>query len=191
MKCTRIQNQSKTLIDHILSTSRSSSIYSGTIVSDISDHFFTFVQPVLSHQKSKEKTFADRSFSTQNLNNFKAALGGTDWSVVTNVNDVDLAYDNFWNSYSELYEMSFPKKNIRFNRNIHKNSPFMTAGLLISRKTKNQLFKNQLVEKTPVNVQKYKTFKQIFDRTLRAAKKLYFQTKLQENAKNPKKPGTF
>jgi hypothetical protein len=37
------------------------------------------------------------------------------------------------------------------------------------------------------NIQKYKNFKQIYARTLRAAKKLYLKKKLQDNIKNPKK----
>jgi hypothetical protein len=39
MKCTRMQNNSKTLIDQIFSSSKSNSIYSGTVISDLSDHF--------------------------------------------------------------------------------------------------------------------------------------------------------
>jgi hypothetical protein len=121
------------------------------------------------------------------LNNFKAALSGTDWSYVTNLYSVDDAYDTFWNIYLELYEMFFPKKQVRFNRNIHKKSPFMTNGLLISRNRKNQLFKNLLIDNCPANVQKYKQFKQTYCKVLRAAKKLYFQKKLRENVKNSKK----
>jgi len=121
------------------------------------------------------------------LNNFKHALSGTDWSHVTNSNNVDDAYNLFWNSYSELFEAIFPKKKVRFNRNIHKMSPFMTAGLLVSRARKNQLFKAKLLENSPANIQIYKDFKTVYAKTLRAAKKLYFQQKLEANVKNPKK----
>ena len=44
-KASRIQNESKSLIDHVLSNSRGLDVYSGTLISDISDHFFTFVLP--------------------------------------------------------------------------------------------------------------------------------------------------
>jgi exonuclease III len=56
MKATRFQNQSKTLLDHILTTSRSNRIFSGTIVSDVSDHFFTFIRPVLPTVKKTSKS---------------------------------------------------------------------------------------------------------------------------------------
>jgi hypothetical protein len=109
MKTTRMQNQSKTLIDHVLSNSRSNSIVSGTVISDISDHFFTFTRPVLSTPKNSEKTTFVRSFSPRNLNNFKAALGGTDWSNVYEATNANDAYDNFWKSYTDLFELNFPK----------------------------------------------------------------------------------
>jgi tRNA/tmRNA/rRNA uracil-C5-methylase (TrmA/RlmC/RlmD family) len=63
----------------------------------------------------------------------------------------------------------------------------MSAGLLISRQTKNSLLKIQLVNKTIENVTKYKNYKQIYFKTIRAAKKLYFRNKLQANVNNQKK----
>jgi hypothetical protein len=161
MKATRFQNQSKTLLDQILTSSNSNNIFSGTIVSDVSDHFFTFTRPVLPPVKKSTKTTTSRNFSLNNLNNFKTALSGTDWLPVTNSDNVDDAYDIFWNSYSELFEVIFPKKQVRFNRNIHKMAPFMTAGLLVSRLTKNHLFKTKLLDNSPANAQKYKDFKTV------------------------------
>ena len=79
MKCTRMQNNSKTLIDQIFSSSKSNSIYSGTVISDLSDHFFTFIRPHSACVKGKEKSKYVRQFSLANLINFKIALGGTDW----------------------------------------------------------------------------------------------------------------
>jgi hypothetical protein len=42
-------------------------------------------------------------------------------------------------------------------------------------------------EPSALNVNKYKAFKTVYKRTIRAAKKLYISSKLTENAKNPKK----
>jgi signal recognition particle subunit SEC65 len=63
----------------------------------------------------------------------------------------------------------------------------MTNGLLISRNTKKILHKSSIAFPTVANVQKYKNYKTIYQRVLRGAKKLYFTSKLEENAKNPKK----
>ncbi len=65
----------------------------------------------------------------------------------------------------------------------------MTAGLLVSRATKNQLFKSKLLDNSPANIQRYKDFKTVYAKTLRAAKKLYFHQKLEANVKIRKKHG--
>jgi exonuclease III len=44
-KATRCQNQSKTLIDHILFNKNCENVYTGTVITDVSDHFFTFIAP--------------------------------------------------------------------------------------------------------------------------------------------------
>jgi hypothetical protein len=124
MKATRIQNESKTLIDQILSSCKSSSIFSETLISDISDHFFTFLCPNVASGKRKEKSASVRSFTPENQNMFKTALSGTDWTAVLECNDVDVAYNEFWSTYSDLFELSFPKKTIKFNKNFHRLCPF-------------------------------------------------------------------
>jgi len=63
----------------------------------------------------------------------------------------------------------------------------MTQGLLISRKTKNTLHVIAVSDPTPLNINKYKNYKTVYQRIIRAAKKLYISNKLTENAKNPKK----
>ena len=182
-----MQNDSKTLIDHILTSHRSCNLYTGTIISDISDHFFTFIQTPSPATKSVEKTKTARLFNELNLNNFKASLGGTNWEPVTRTNDVNIAYDKFWSAYTELFELNFPLKTMRFNKNIHTKKPFMTAGLLKSRETKNHLYRATVSDPSVENKAKYKNYKTLYFKTLRGAKKLYYRLKLTEHAKNPKK----
>jgi hypothetical protein len=128
-----------------------------------------------------------RDYSLQNLNNFKAELSAKDWTDVYNSRDVNLAYNEFWSVYKNCHDVCFPLKRKRFNKNIHKKNPFMTLGLLTSRNTKNKLHKLSIVEPNVENIQKFKIFKTTYFRVLRGAKKLYFTSKLQENAKNSKK----
>jgi hypothetical protein len=63
----------------------------------------------------------------------------------------------------------------------------MTAGLLVSCTTKNKLFKAKLLDNSAANLLKYKDYKTVYSKTLRAAKKLYYQQKFEANVKNPKK----
>jgi hypothetical protein len=140
LKASRLQNLSKSLIDHILFNNVSKKVLSGVLISDISDHFFTFIcaQPNSPRTQSYKDTVS-RDFSIANLNNFKGNLGQTDWSSVVSSNDVEEAYDCFWSIYLNLYKQNFPLKRKRFNKNFNAINKFMTPGLLTSRKTKNSL----------------------------------------------------
>jgi hypothetical protein len=187
-KATRIQNLSKSLIDHIHCNNIVNNIISGVIISDISDHFFTFVcRQATGPRSSPPKFTVSRDFSLQNLNNFKLDLSSTNWNTVYDANDVDSAYDCFWSNYSKLFNLHFPLKRKRINKNFNPMNKFMSQGLLISRRTKNRLHTLAISEPTPANINRYKEFKTIYQRVIRAAKKRHIADKLTENAGNPKK----
>jgi hypothetical protein len=188
-KASRIQNNSKSLIDHILFNTNSLSLVSGTLISDISDHFFTFIVPPVRQKNSPQchKFVQKRNYSIQNLNRFKLDLHNTDWTNVLQCRDVNMAYNEFWNTYVTCHDVNFPLVRTRFNKNIHKRQPFMTLGLLTSRNTKNKLHKKAISDQTAASIQQYKTYKSLYSRILRGAKKLYFKNKLNENVGNPKK----
>ena len=81
-KATRFQNASRTLIDHIFTSCKLNQYRTGTILADVSDHFFTFIAAPSKIEKFKEKTNTSRQFTTANLDIFKTLLGGTDWQNV-------------------------------------------------------------------------------------------------------------
>jgi hypothetical protein len=187
-KATRIQNNSKTLIDHIHFNNIRTNIQSGVIISDVSDHFFTFICPQPSNQKpSFIKSTVSRDFSLNKLENFKRELSLLDWTSVLNCDNVESAYDCFWTSYVNLYNTNFPLKRKRFNKNFSSINKFMTNGLLTSRRTKNKLHARAVSDPSEENVNSYKAYKTIYQRTIRAAKKLHISKTLTENAGNPKK----
>jgi len=185
-KATRIQNDSRTLLDHIITNNSNNNYTSGVIISDISDHFPIFVLNGKNHKQMEQKHVKSRIFSERNLNNFKTKLNEQTWENVTTNITVDTSYDMFWSTYSKLYEECFPITRIKFNRNIHKNNNFITAGLLNSRRTKLALHKTSILNPTQFNINTYKTYRNLFQKTMRAAKKLYISNKLNENSKNPR-----
>jgi hypothetical protein len=183
-KATRMQNGAHTLLDQILTSCRQSHFKTGTIIHDLSDHFPTFILTPHKDAKNGEKTKTYRSFSDENLNNFKRMLSAANWDNVSISNDVNSAYDAFWSTYNELFLFNFPLKKIRFNKNIHNIKPFMTQGLLKSRETKKNLYLATLTDNSALALQRYRTFKNLYFKTLRAMKKLHYSSKLEENAKN-------
>ncbi len=73
------------------------------------------------------------------------------------------------------------------NKNVHKINDYLTSGLLISRKTKILLHKKAASERTIEANQKYRTYRNLFNTLVRKSKKMYFETNLNSNKKNPKK----
>ena len=186
-RTTRIKDQSVSLIDHILTNNNLTSITSGTIINDISDHFITFLQPNLKKTKTKPTIIKKRLYTKTNLDRFKTDLQNINWNDVTSTNTVDDCYDRFWDIYKLLHDQHFPMTTTRFNKNLHKVTDFMTFGLLTSRRTKITLHKKALTHNTNENWLAYRTYRNLFNKILRTSKKLHYERQLNNNSKNPKK----
>ncbi len=186
-KATRIQGQSISLIDHILTNDISTSPNSGVLLSDMSDHFITFTELQKTNNQKKQRTTKRRIFSEENITKFKNSLRNLRWANVVGENDVNDSFSNFWNEFNMLYEICFPLCSFKFNKNTHKKNNFMTPGLLVSRLTKNKLFKLSIASPSPANVNKYKVYRNVYNRLVRAMKQLYYEKTLEKNRKNPRK----
>ena len=75
----------------------------------------------------------------------------------------------------------------KFKKNLHKISDFMTTGLLISRSNKLKLLKIALSDNVPYNWSQYRNYRNLFNKIVRASKKLHYLKNLELSAKNPKK----
>jgi hypothetical protein len=120
------------------------------------------------------------------MQNFKTALQNITWNDVLYNHDTNASFECFWDKFSTLFELHFPVTEIKNNKNMHPKNDFMTSGLLTSRITKLKLHKLALTK--PVLYQnKYRVYRNLFQATLRASKKHYYETKFKQFSKNPKK----
>jgi hypothetical protein len=102
------------------------------------------------------------------------------------------AYNFFSYSLLNLFNLFFPVKKLKFNRNVHNIEKWMVPGRLVSRKNKILLGKN--FSKTPsvANSTCYKNYRNVYNRTVKAAKKLFFDSQFKINQANIKKNmGTY
>ena len=93
-KATRVQNNKKSLIDHIITNTNNTVYNAGTIIDDISDHFMNYIQ--LSNTKSlknKIKESTKRQINEANMTRLKNALNVTDWANVFTDNDVNSSFN--------------------------------------------------------------------------------------------------
>ena len=70
---------------------------------------------------------------------FKNNLSNINWNSLYCLTVADDAFNSFWDSFNTVFELHFPLITKKFNKNIHKLQPFMTKGLLASRRTKLKL----------------------------------------------------
>jgi hypothetical protein len=185
---TRITPSTATLIDHIYSNTDQSKSLAGTLLTDFTDHFSNFIfcdDTTCKHFRPKFVSF--RVINDKTISNLNAALERETWDNIYNTTDANLAYQNFLLKFSNMIETHLPIKKARFNKWKHKIQPWITQGLLRSLKTKETLYISMLKSRHSTNFtaheDKYKTYMSVYNRTIKAAKKLYWTTRF-ENIKS-------
>ena len=186
-KATRIQGNTFSLIDHICSKNEPTNLTSGVISTDISDHFTTFISFNNPTPSTAPRTIQSRDFSPTNILNFKIALSNISWDNVLVQTDVNIAFNEFWETFHSTFNLYFPLITKKLNRNFHKLNDFLTKGLLTSRKTKNTLHKKSILEPTTENINKFRNYRNIYNSLICKSKILTYHQKLQNNIKNPRK----
>jgi hypothetical protein len=184
-------NGTVSLIDHIICNDKSREFYSRSIIDDLSDHFITFVQPVncpkKQNCKSNQNNIKRKLMTLENMTNLQNNLKNLHWNDVLATDNVDDYYNLFWTTFKTLYDLHIPMVTVRLNRNYLRLNGFMTNGLLVSRRTKLGLLKISLVNPTLENKQKFKLYRNLYNKLIRIAKKDHIHEKLEANKKNPKK----
>jgi hypothetical protein len=187
-KATRMYNNSNSLIDHMLCNDKSTSLNSGSIIDDLSDHFITFLQPNVTRKRSSKndsKMIKRRLVTVENLTKLQDSLKNLQWNDVLQTNDVNDCYQTFWTNFKLLYDLHIPVTSTRLNRNYHRVNSFMTTGLMTSRRTKINLLKISLVDPSDANLQNYKRYRNLYNKLLRLAKKKDIEDRLEKNKKKP------
>ena len=99
-------------------------------------------------------------------------------------NCVQEATNNFLSTFDTLYQTFFPLVTKKFNRSINPSEPWMSSGILISRKRKQFLSKTSLKNPTAANIDQFKRFRNLYNLVIKTAKKLYYEKQLTLNQKN-------
>jgi len=186
-KPTRCTDNSASLIDHFI-TNQCAPVFTTIILtSKISDHFPVICFPFSKMPTEKPKSFTSRNFSHENMVKFEDSISAIDWNFVRDETDVQSSYNVFFDLFHNLYSLQFPLKTIRFNQNVHCLEPWMSSAILISRSRKLKLASLSARNPDVVSGNAYKTYRNLYNTVLRAAKKKYFEVKLLENQNNLKK----
>ena len=128
-----------------------------------------------------------RDFSPDSILRFKNAIKNYNWSHVTEQVCAQEATNNFLSTFDTLYNAFFPLTVKKLIKSLNPLEPWMTRGILISRKRKNELCNLSLKNPSPTSITQFKNFRNLYNTVIRNAKKLYFQRQLEENQKNLRK----
>ncbi len=101
--------------------------------------------------------------------------------------DPQLAYNLFSDTFFNLYDLHFPPREIRFNVNKHAVEPWISKCLLVSRTKKLELASISAKNPSVDTISIFKNYCNLYNRILRAAKKLYYKKELTMNVSNLKR----
>ncbi len=183
-KPTRLSNTSATLIDHVITAPKSNFCNTAILTSRLSDHFPIIYILDSAKTRTCEKVVNFRDFSQANILRFKETLHSFSWNTVINSDDAQDAFNCFSNSLISLHDVYFPLKTAKFNHNFNPIEKWMSKGLLISQRHKYALSKKCVVEPSQININIFKTYRNVYNKAIGSAKKLYFEKQLQINKSN-------
>lgn len=186
-KATRIQGSARTLIDHIYCTDNVQDSKTGVITDSMSDHFITFHSTNFEKKRQEKVDLTYRSFSATNISIFRENLKNVDWNGVLQSECPNVAYDRFWDLFATVFDLCFPLKKRKFNKNRMPCNSFMTRGLLISRRTNMKLAKLAKLKPTEINKIRYTKYRNIYNSLIRKSKRKDIEDELQRAGSNSKK----
>ena len=132
---TRIHQTSATLIDHIFESNTVNIYIAGILISSLSDHFPTFYIEECNTFKEIPKPFKTRLINEETIPGYENILKSANWGSVMK-EDPKTAFDEFFQILGDSGNLAFPEVEILPKKSRSCRSPWMTAGLLISSKTK-------------------------------------------------------
>ena len=180
LRPTRITSHSSTLIDHILTNNEQSVTSRGIWLSDVSDHFTTFI--VLKHCsmiKSNSMKMEYRARNEQNKNNFYCAMRDYPWNNLLNLSNLNECYTKFANDLYLMYDANFPLKTIRKKElDIHK--PYITREIADMIKKKHRL--QRLFHRKPIKYgDEYRRLRNMVTKRIREARINFYHNKLEDS----------
>ena len=184
---TRVFGSSATIIDHINVSHKSDHYRTGILLSYLSDHFPIFYTRDCSRKRQNTGYITARKMNNETIQGYKSLLESATWETVLNENRPLNAYNSFFEHIDGSFDLAFPVVQVKHNISKIPLNPWMTRGLLQSRKHKDKLGVKKLRNPTDSNIRNFKIFNSLYNKIIRVAKKKYYENKFEEVSKDIKK----
>lgn len=183
-KPTRVTTHSATLIDHIWTNNFEYYRASGILYSSLSDHFPIFSSFNVDFHNCNSFQVRKRIISESSISTFKADISQLSLNF-GNSNNVDEDFNIYMDAFQGLYNHNFPVK-IYEIKGKHVGKPYITPAIVKSIRQKDKL--QRLYAKWPITYeQQFKKYRNSLTSVIKAAKKNYMNSRLNENTSNPRK----
>ena len=180
-KATRVTQNSASCIDHVYSNLPPNRLENRILMSDVSDHFGILTKinktPKMFHE---HPLFFRRSKLTdQEWEQFNKELKlNLDKDLSTYMNntdcDVNLFAESITSIYHDLIEKYMPIRTFSRKQKRFFHKPWISKGIKVSIRTKNNLFKKSKTTNAPGDAEKYKIYRTILTRIKLRAKHNYY-----------------
>ncbi len=91
---------------------------SGNLIYDISDHLPNFLIIRKLNYKTYDKEIFIRDYSHYDEQDFNEEISAVDWNTVTNTDDVDTAFNTFYDKLTRIIDKHVPlKKSLKIKLN--------------------------------------------------------------------------
>ena len=188
IKTNKHGHTSVSLIDNIFTNDVLSTINSGVIITDLSDHFPIFMTKQNSRHTVSASTQSTRSrqIKPNNIKGLKNALSLVDWNNVLSTSEPNEAYNLFITKFSTIYDIHCPIINKTISKRKTPKKPWVTKGLIKSIQTKDKLYRSFIANPTPENKIIYTKYRNHLNSLLRLSKKSFITSKIEDNKNNTK-----
>ncbi len=187
IKPTRCTHNSASLIDHIVTNSRSELFQTVILTTKISDHFPIILHLSLYPKKNDKLKINYRDFSEENLLRFRTAIKSINWNNLENFETTQDKYDYFLDIFTTIFNINFPLLTKNISKSSQPLNQWMSKGLLISRSHKIELCKASIKYPYEPYLSNYKTYWNLYAKLIPQSKKLYFQSQLIKHQMDAKK----
>lgn len=184
---TRVFGRSATIIDHVSTSHKSNQYKAGILLSCISDHFPIFYTRDSITIRPNNRNHSVRKINTETTLAFASLLESATWETILTENRPEHAYRLFYEHVDNSFDLAFPISQVKNNVNRIPLSPWMTQGLLQSRKHKDKLGTKKLKNPTDNNIRNYKVYNSLYNKIIRVAKIKYYENEFQKVSKDIKR----
>ena len=101
-------------------------------------------------------------------------LDNTEWNSLFSEDEPKIAFKMFEDNINSCFEKAFPLENKIITKRNTPREPWMTAGILTSRKTKNKLAAKKSINPSEDNINLFKTYNKAYRSTIRYAKSKHY-----------------